>query len=403
MGLKIVLFLCFLGVSTSFAQQMFNVKDFGAKASPQNEDTQAFLDTWKAACSSGGEATFYVPEGTYYTGALSFIGPCKNLTRMTFTVKGTLKAFTDLGKFAKDGAWIMFGWVNDLTVNGGGVFDGQGTASWGKNKCGNQKYCNLLPTSLKFHASKNVVLQDVTSLNSKFFHIAVLQSTNFKVTGVTVTAPGDSPNTDGIHIERSVGVTISHTNIGTGDDCISIGEGNSHVSIDNVNCGPGHGISVGSLGKYPYEGDVDGVTVTSSTFTKTTNGIRIKSWQASPKKTLARNMTFDNLVMNNVQNPIIIDQEYCPSKRCGAQTPSLVQIKDVTFKNIRGTASSENAVTLRCSSGYPCQNLVLEDINFKYDGSATWNYVKGHELPAKAFCSSVKASYKGVQIPPPCQ
>lgn len=37
--------------------------------------------------------------------------------------------------------------------------------------------------------------------------------------------------------------------ITTGDDCVSIQTGCSGVYIHNVNCGPGHGISIGGLGR----------------------------------------------------------------------------------------------------------------------------------------------------------
>lgn len=67
--------------------------------------------------------------------------------------------------------------------------------------------------------------------------------------------------------------------------------------------------SVGSLGRLPNEMDVRGVLVTNCTFTGTTNGARIKTFAASGASR-ASAIVFDNLIMNNVQNPIIIDQFY---------------------------------------------------------------------------------------------
>jgi polygalacturonase len=62
------------------------------------------------------------------------------------------------------------------------------------------------------------------------------------VKGVRVSAAGNSPNTDGIHVSSSTSVTILNSRIGTGDDCVSIGPGTSNLWIENVACGPGHGI-----------------------------------------------------------------------------------------------------------------------------------------------------------------
>lgn len=41
----------------------------------------------------------------------------------------------------------------------------------------------------------------------------------------------------------------------------------------------------------------------------TTNGLRIKTWQGGSG--YAKNIVFKNVLMNNVTNPIIIDQHYC--------------------------------------------------------------------------------------------
>ena len=89
---------------------------------------------------------------------------------------------------------------------------------------------------------KNAQIRGITLLNSKFFHMNIFSCENVVVDKVTITAPGDSPNTDGIHVGDSTNVTISGATIGTGDDCISIGPGNSNLWIERVACGPGHGI-----------------------------------------------------------------------------------------------------------------------------------------------------------------
>lgn len=86
------------------------------------------------------------------------------------------------------------------------------------------------------------VVRGIRSLNSKFFHIALVECNNFKGSLLKISAPANSPNTDGIHIERSSGVYFSRSLIGTGDDCISIGQGNSQVTVTSISCGPGHGI-----------------------------------------------------------------------------------------------------------------------------------------------------------------
>lgn len=73
--------------------------------------------------------------------------------------------------------------------------------------------------------------------------------------------------------------------------------------------------SVGSLGKYQNEADVVGVVVRNCTISNTQNGVRVKTWPGSPES-VASNFTFEDIVMINVSNPIIIDQEYCPSGSC---------------------------------------------------------------------------------------
>jgi len=96
--------------------------------------------------------------------------------------------------------------------------------------------------TLSVSNSQNIVISGLHSLNSQMFHIVVNGCHNVRIQGVKITAPGNSPNTDGIHVQLSSSVTILNSKIGTGDDCVSVGAGTTNLWIENVVCGPGHGI-----------------------------------------------------------------------------------------------------------------------------------------------------------------
>jgi polygalacturonase len=101
--------------------------------------------------------------------------------------------------------------------------------------------------SLVFSNSKNIMINGLTSINSKLYHIVIDRCRSVQVQGVKITAPGSSPNTDGIHVQGSSDVTIVGAGIKTGDDCVSIGPATTNLWIERVTCGPGHGIRYHTL------------------------------------------------------------------------------------------------------------------------------------------------------------
>ncbi|KAI9076725.1 hypothetical protein K1719_041308 [Acacia pycnantha] len=363
----------------------YNVVSFGAKPDGRTDCAKAFLSAWQKACASAQPATIYVPAGRFLLGKVVFVGgECSNKA-ITVTIDGTLVASSNY--HGNDNSnWIVFENVDGVSVHGG-LLDGQGTSLWAcKHSGGN---CPLGATSLEFTNSKNIMVVGLTSLNSQMFHIVIYQCQHVKVQGVKVVAAANSPNTDGIHIAGSSDVTILNSNIQTGDDCVSVGSGTTNLWVENIACGPGHGISIGSLGQDQNEAGVQNVTVKTVKFMSTENGVRIKTW-GKPSNAFVKGVLFQHAVMVDVQNPIIIDQNYCLGSGCSRQA-SGVKISDVTYQDIHGTSATEVAVKFDCSSKNPCSGIQLEDVKLTYNNQV-----------AQASCQNAGGSSQGYVQPQSC-
>ncbi|KAL6225261.1 hypothetical protein ACLB2K_004112 [Fragaria x ananassa] len=372
-----------LGATTAVT---YTVTSLGANPNGKTDSTKAFLSAWAKACASASPAVIYVPVGKFLLSKAVFNGPCKN-SAITFQIAGTLVAPSDYLVIGNADNWLFFEHVNGVTISGG-ILDGQGTGLWDCKASG--KGCPKGATTLGFSNSNNIVVNGMSSLNSQMFHIVINGCHNVKMLGVRVSASGNSPNTDGIHVQMSTGVTILNSKISTGDDCVSIGPGTSNLWIENVACGPGHGISIGSLGKEQEEVGVQNVTVKTVTFTGTQNGVRIKSW-GRPSTGFARNILFQHAVMVNVKNPIVIDQNYCPDEKGCPGQESGVQISNVMYQDIHGTSATEVAVKFDCSSKYPCNKITLDDVKLTYKNQ-----------DAEASCSHADGTAEGTVQPTSC-
>ncbi|XP_022897559.1 polygalacturonase-like [Olea europaea var. sylvestris] len=114
--------------------------------------------------------------------------------------------------------------------------------------------------------------------NAQQIHVSFQKCKNVQASNLTISAPEGSPNTDGIHVSKSQNIEISSCTIGTGDDCISIVNGSQNVQATDITCGPGHGISIRSLGYRNSEAYVSGIVVNRAKLSGTKNGVRIKTW-----------------------------------------------------------------------------------------------------------------------------
>uniref|UniRef100_A0A7N0VG09 Polygalacturonase n=1 Tax=Kalanchoe fedtschenkoi TaxID=63787 RepID=A0A7N0VG09_KALFE len=335
---------------------------------------KAFLKAWEALCSSTDQSpTLVVPNGkTFSLLPLIFEGPCK-ASNVHLQIDGDLLIPKKEEWSGTDcvGEWVRFSRVNGLIIDGSGTIDGQGATWWGGDKP-MERFSRLnwgldfnddcgRPTAIRFYRCDDLRLSGLKVINGPRNHFAVGGCDGAVISGLHIEAPDDSPNTDGIDFSSTTNTRVENTFIGTGDDCIAVNGGVKNLTIDNLLCGPGHGISIGSLGKDGSYETVEDVTVQNCKFTKVQNGARIKTWEGGAG--YVKQITYKNITLDNAGQPIIIDQNYCPEHNCGPTKPSSVAISDVSFTDFSGTTATIRAILLNCSSiGSGCTNVILDNV-----------------------------------------
>jgi polygalacturonase len=231
-------------------------------------------------------------------------------------------------------------------VMGGGAIDGQGGqrllqshATWWdlahQAKVEDKK--QNCPRIIVVDSSDDFTLYGITLKNSPNFHVIVNRTDGFTAWGVKIDSPATARNTDGIDPSSSTNVTIAYSWIRAGDDNIAIKAGKNgpatHMTILRNHFYSGHGMSIGS----ETDGGVSAIRVTDLTIDGADNGIRIKSDLS--RGGLVRDVTYQDVCLRDVKNPVILDPFY--SKAPGTLAPLY---QDIRLRNVH--ASGGGKVTL---------------------------------------------------------
>ncbi|KAG6529990.1 polygalacturonase At1g48100-like [Zingiber officinale] len=338
----------------------FNVFLYGATGDGTTDDSKAFKAAWKAACLVP-RATVEIPSGfTFLAKPITLEGPC--MPQLILQIDGTLVAPPAVAK-SKRLQWINIKWLHDFTLQGSGSVDGQGFVLWNSSEIHHieketKDESSVRPTILRFYKCYNVTIHGIQIINSPQCHLKFDNSIGIIIRNISISSPKDSPNTDGIHLQNTYDVEVKHSDIGCGDDCISIQTGCSNVHIHHIRCSPSHGISVGGLGRGNSLACVSNISVENILVQNALSGVRIKTWQGGIGS--VKNVSFSNVRVDHVDTPIVIDQYYCNKKWCRNKTDA-VAISEVMYRGISGTYSFE-PVHIACSDSMPCTGVALEDI-----------------------------------------
>ena len=277
-----------------FPNRDFEVTRFGAKADGKADCTGAFRDAIAAANKAGG-GRVVVPEGVFLTGAIHL----KSNVNVHVSRGATIRFTPDPklypivltryeGTECMNYSPFFYSWEQEnIAITGPGTLDGQGgpehwwnwTGRYNAKPDANMRKARtalvemsdrgdpvekrvfgdgwyLRPNFVQPYRSNNILIEDVTIINSPMWELNPVLCRNVTCRNVNISSHG--PNNDGCDPESCVDVLIDGCTFDTGDDCIAIKSGRNadgrrvHAPCENIivqNCTmkDGHGgVTLGS-------------------------------------------------------------------------------------------------------------------------------------------------------------
>ncbi|KAE8723236.1 FBD-associated F-box protein [Hibiscus syriacus] len=390
------------------------ITEFGTVGDGVTLNTKAFQNAifYLNSFADKGGAKLFVPAGRWLTGSFNLIS---HLT--LWLDKDALSLFHTSDDWplvdpvpsygrgrelpgARHQSLIYGRNLTDVIITGdNGTIDGQGSVWWNWFRSKTLNYTR--PHLVELMNSTGVVISNLTFLNSPFWNIHPVYCSRVTVQNVTIMAPLDSPNTDGVDPDSSDDVCIEDCYISTGDDLISIKSGWDEYGISfarpstnivirriighNRN---GSGIAIGS----EMSGGVSEIYAEDIFLFNSSTAIKIKT--ARGRGGYVRNIYISNVTLPGVDTAIIFNGSFSQHPDEFYDPNALPVIERITFKDVTGD-SIKVAGLLNGIEGDSFRHVCLLNITLSVTTESPWNCsnVQGYsDLVSPKTCEPLKES-----------
>ena len=377
-----------------------NVRRFGAVGDGVHDDTPA-IQAAISCCPAKGRVR--IPAGDYLVTPLFL----KSHITIELQEGARLLLCTDRNRFpilpgvtfTQDSEYLLGTWegnpldcfasaltgieVEDVRIIGPGVVDGQGDKGdwWVNHKIRRGAW---RPRLLFLNRCKNVTVHGVRFMNSPSWQLHPFNSDDLVFADLQITAPANSPNTDGFDPESCKHVTLTGVHFSVGDDCIAVKSGKIYMGqkyhapcedVDISHClmERGHGgLTTGS----ECAGGIIDVRMRYCVMRDTDRGLRVKNRRGRGQNAVTDKILFDHVDMERVGAPLVVNclyacdpdgrSEYVQSREPLPVDERTPRIGQITFRHV-------NAQDCGACAGYflglpeqPIESLLMEDCAFTY-------------------------------------
>ena len=401
-----------------------NVRRFGAVGDGVHDDTPA-IQAAINCCPPKGRVL--IPAGEYHVLPIFL----KSHVRIEIQKGAMLLLETDRSKFpilpgaifstdeTRDlnlGSWegnpldtfaslISAYGVEDVVLYGEGMLDGQADKSdwWVTPRIRRGAW---RPRMFFINDCENVTVQGLSFRNSPAWNLQPYFSRNLKFLNIKVTAPANSPNTDGFDPESCEHMLLAGAHFSLGDDCIAIKAGKlymgakyktpcSDLEISHCLMENGHGgMTCGS----EMAGGVNKVYLHDCLMRNTDRGLRIKTRRGRGEQGVIDDIVFENVVMERVGTPYVVNclyycdpdgkTEYVQSREKQPVDERTPRIGRIAFRNVTATEVSCAGYFLGLPEK-PIEQVEMENVTITCGMDAE------PMVPAMA-CGVEKVSRKGI-------
>ena len=327
----------------------YNILSYGAVGDGVTMNTAFIQDAVDACALTGGRVI--IPDGDFLTGSIRLYSNVElHLCHSARLVASNdLKDFNPIDAFKQNMPEHSEGWggyhliycadAQNVAITGTGKIDGNSKIFFGEPCPHNAKYSwrrgisrlthTMRPGQmLCFAECKNVVVRDVTIMNSPCWTCHIHGCEDVTIAGVKIFNVYHNLQTDGIDIDTSRRVMVSDCIVNVGDDCITLRGDSKRLSQEHQAC--------------------EFVTITNCILSANSSAFRI-GVGVSP----IRHIRVSNIVIEAAGVGINFYPEWANT----SHTP----IEDVHFSNISAT-NVGRMIQLNVNNGTPVKNISISHV-----------------------------------------
>ncbi|CAH9109153.1 unnamed protein product [Cuscuta epithymum] len=331
--------------------------DFGGVGDGKTLNTKAFQAAVAnlSKYAKDGGAELIVPPGKWLTGSFSLTSHFTLFLHNDATILasqneadypltdplpsfGREKGFPD-GRFS---SLITGSNLVDVVITGNnGTIDGQGKVWWDKFEA--EKLKAQRPLLIEILHATDLQITNITLINSPMWHIHPVYSRNVLVKGVTIIAPVEVPNTDGVNPNSCTNTKIEDCYIVSGDDCVAVKSGwdqygikygmpTKQLIVRRLTCISPNSAMI-ALGS-EMSGGLEDIRIEDVMAFDTESAVRIKT--APGRGGYVKDIYVRNMKLDNMGYVFWVSGKYKTHPDDGFDPKALSKIKNINFRDVVG-------------------------------------------------------------------